>query len=210
MKIYIGLWLILIALYAVFHFGFRTDGSTQLYRINDKIAFETRPDDDQSLGGVTIRGYRQTNSIISFACGACSAHYSEVDMPQANYIKGDWIYSGFPQHETAKTDLVNWRTGEAVDVDAPADFKFGDDLSKLAAYRERDLKAGEEYKLTQYFVKANFQPLSTFTTRCVWIHIAFAILALFLIFPPLFFWVMEVITRANDPNEPSNYYGNDN
>ena len=96
MKIKIILWLILIALYAVFHFGFRETGGNRLYRINEQIAFELHPETD-SFGGVTVRGYQgRRDSRLYVRLGAVD--YDEVDMPRARYIKGDWVYSDFPQH----------------------------------------------------------------------------------------------------------------
>lgn len=199
------LWLIFIALYAGFHFGFRTGGETQLYRINDRIAFEVATDYDQSLGnGVYIRGYQKTNPLVRFLCGACSVDYDEIDMPQANYIKGDYVYSDVPQHKTAKTDIVNLRTGETLNVNVPGDSPTVD-LQTLPEYRERGLVAGEQYKLKPDYVKANFELLSTYTSRCLWIHLAFGILALFLIYPRLLLYVLETIISAFDPHNPTNY-----
>ncbi|MGI8642151.1 MAG: hypothetical protein ACR2MG_19650 [Pyrinomonadaceae bacterium] len=200
------LWLIFIALYAGFQFGFRTGGDGQLYRINDRIAFEVDAGYDQSYGGngVYIRGYKKTNPLVRFLCGACSVDYDETDMPQANYIKGDWVYSGVPQHATAKTDIVNLRTGETLNVDVAGDSPTVD-LQSLPEYHERGLVAGEQYKLKQDYVKANFELLSTYTSRCIWIHIVFGILALFLIYPPLLLYVLQTIASAFDPFDPTNY-----
>ncbi len=204
MKISIILWLILIALYAGFHFGFRTGGETQLYRINDRIAFEVATDYDQTYGnGVYIRGYKKTNPLIRLLCGACSVDYDETDMPQANYIKGDYVYSGVPQHATAETDIVNLRTGETLNVNVPSDSPTVD-LQTLPEYRERGLVAGEQFKLKQDYVKANFELLSTYTSRCIWIHIIFGVLALFLMFPKIFFEFLEMVFR-NNPGDPINY-----
>ncbi len=201
---YICAGLIFVIIYAVFHFGFRTGGEVQLYRINDRIAFEVATGYDQSLGsGVYIRGYKKTNPLVRFLCGACSVDYDETDMPQANYIKGDYVYSGVPQHATAKTDIVNLRTGETLNVNVPGDSPTVD-LQSLPEYRERGLVAGEQYKLKQDYVKANFELLSTYTSRCIWIHIIFGVLALFLMFPKIFFEFLEMVFR-NNPGDPINY-----
>lgn len=201
---YICAGLIFILIYAVFHFGFRTGGDGQLYRINDRIAFEVDSGYDQSSGnGVYIRGYKKTNPLVRFLCGACEVNYDEVDMPQANYIKGDYVYSGVPQHATAKTDIVNLRTGETLNVNVPGDSPTVD-LQSLPEYRERGLVAGEQYKLKQDYVKANFELLSTYTSRCIWIHIIFGVLALFLMFPKIFFEFLEMVFR-NNPGDPINY-----
>lgn len=198
------LWLIFIALYAGFHFGFRTGGETQLYRINDRIAFEVATDYDQTYGnGVYIRGYKKTNPLFRLLCGACSVDYDETDMPQANYIKGDYVYSGVPQHATAKTDIVNLRTGETLNVNVPGDSPTVD-LQTLPEYRERGLVADEQYKLKQDYVKANFELLSTYTSRCIWIHIIFSVLALILMFPKIFFEFLAMVFR-NNPGDPINY-----
>jgi len=37
---------IFILAYAIFHFGFRTGGAEQLYRINDRLAFEVQPESE--------------------------------------------------------------------------------------------------------------------------------------------------------------------
>jgi len=205
MKIYITLWIILIALYAVFHFGFREIGGNHLYQINYRIAFELQPETD-SFNGVTIRGYEKTSALVRFMCGACEVDYSQVDMPQANYIKGDWVYSGFPQHETAKTDIVNLRTGETINVDVPGSTSGTIDLTTLPEYRERGLVAGEQNKLKADYVRANFTPLSTYTGTCVFVHIIFGILALLLIFPRIFFAIMDAF--ASDDGSTDSYSDN--
>lgn len=198
------LWLSFIALYAGFHFGFRTGGETQLYRINDRIAFEVAADYDQTFGnGVYIRGYKNNNPLVRFLCGACSVDYDETDMPQANYVKGDYVYSGVPQHATAKTDIVNLRTGETLNVNVPGDSPTVD-LQTLPEYRERGLVAGEQYKLKQDYVKANFEMLSTYTSRCLWIHIAFGILALLLIFPQIFSALMNAFAGDDGSSDWTN------
>ena len=193
MKIRIILWLILLALYLSFHFGFREIVGNHLYRINEQIAFELQSETD-SFNGVTVRGYRQTDPIIRFMCGACEVDYEAVDMPQANYIKGDWVYSGFPQHEAAKTDIVNLRTGEALNVEVPGNLSGTIDLTTLPEYSERGLQADERFKLKADYVKANFEPLSTYTGVCIWIHIVFGILALFLIFPQILISILDAFS----------------
>lgn len=202
MKIYIILWLILIALYAGFHFGFRNVGERQFYRINDSIAFELLSKHNPSYNEVTIHGYRRTNPVIRFMCG-CEVDYSESDVLDAQYIKGDWVYWGYPQYSTVKPDIVNLRTGEVLRVDAPENDESLFDLQTIPEYRERGLVKGEQYRLTQDYVKANFERLPTYTTRCLWIHLAFGILALFIIFPRLLMFVLEMIAGALDPNNPN-------
>lgn len=196
MKIRIVLWLILIALYAAYHFGFRSVGGTHLYRINDSIAFELQSATD-SFNGVSVRGYRRTNPLVRFMCGACEVDYDEVDMPSAKYIKGDWVYTDYPQHETAKTDIVNTRTGEAINVDVPGN-PPEIDLATLPAYCERGLTAEPQYKLQADYVKAHFELLSTYTGMCIWIHIIFGILAFFLIFPRILLDIMDALASDDD------------
>ena len=207
MKINVILWLILIALYAVFHFGLREIGGNRLYQINDRIAFELRSETDL-FNGVTVRGYRPTNALVRFLCGACEVDYSEVDMPQANYRKGDWVYSGYPQHEAAKTDIVNLRTGDAINVGVPGNPSGTIDLATLPEYRERGLVADEQYKLRADYVKSNFEPLSTYTGTCVFIHTAYGIVALFLIFPKVFFAIMDAYADDNGSTNWTRNLGN--
>lgn len=197
MTLKIVLWILLIALYAVYHFGFREIGGNRLYRINDAIAFELQSETD-SFNGVTVRGYQRTNAVVRFLCGACAVDYDEVDMPNAKYIKGDYVYSDNPQHATAKTDIVNLSTGETINVDVPGNHSDGIDLAMLPEYRERGLVADEQYKLRADYVKANFKPLSTFTGTCIWIHIAFGILALFLIFPSILVAILDGLARDDN------------
>ncbi len=78
------------------------------------------------------------------------------------------------------------------------------DLQTVPEYRERGLVKGEQYKLKQDYVKANFELLSTYTSRCIWIHIIFGVLALFLMFPKIFFEFLEMVFR-NNPGDPVNY-----
>lgn len=205
MKIlHLGLWLIFLAIYAVFHFGYRTDGDAQLYKINDRIAFELH-EANEYTNGVAVRGYRPTNAFVKFFCGACQIDTSSVDMVNAKYRSGDYVFSDFPQHDKCPTDIFNLKTGEAINVQPPADFKFNDDLSKLAEYRERGLFADEKFRLNQDYIKANFEHLSTFTERCIWIHLIFAVVALFLAFPKLIIYCLEAIFTSNNPHDPSNY-----
>jgi hypothetical protein len=205
MKLHTALWLLLIALYAVYHFGFRAVGGTQLYRINEQIAFELLPETD-SFNGVTVRGYRPTNALVRFMCGACEVDYDEVDMVSAKYIKGDWVYTDYPQHEQAKTDIVNLRTGETINVDVPVNSPAQIDLTTLPQYRERGLQADERYKLKAGYVKANFAPLSTYTGTCVLVHAVFGVLAFFLIFPRALLAIADAF--AGDDNDTSYYTDN--
>ena len=207
MKIYVALWLILIALYAIFHFGFKEIGGNHLYRINDQIAFELQLETD-SFNGVSVRGYHRTNALVRSVCGACAVDYGVVDMPQANYRKGDWVYSGFPQHETAKTDIVNLRTGETINVDVPGNRSGLIDLTILPEYRERALTAEPQFKLHSDYVKANFEPLSTRTGTCVFVHIAFGIIASLLIFPKVFFAMMDAYANDNNSTNWTRNLGN--
>jgi len=200
MKIHTVLWLILIALYIVFHFGFREIGGNRLYRINDTIAFELQSETDE-FNGVTVRGYHRTNALVRFLCGACEVDYGEVDMPQANYRKGDWVYSDYPQHEAAKTDIVILRTGDAINVDVPGNPSGMIDLQTLPEYRERGLVADEQNKLRADDVKANLEPLSTYTGMCVWIHIIFGLLALLLIFPNILVSILDAFARDNPSDD---------
>ena len=192
---------IFILIYAVFHFGLRNVGERQFYRINDELAFELLSK-RSSYNEVTVHKYRQTNPLIRFMCG-CAVDYSESEMPDAQYIKGDWVYWGYPQYSTVKPDIVNLRTGEVLHVDAPKNDENFTDLQTLPEYRERGLVMDEQYKLTQDYVKANFERLPTYTSRCLWINLAFGILALLLIFPRLLMFVLEMIASALDPNNPN-------
>jgi hypothetical protein len=197
------LFIFLFALYAGFHFGFRNLGGTRLYRINDRIAFEVLPETDL-FNGVTVRGYRPTNAFIRFICGACEADYAEVDMVSAKYIKGDFVYTDYPQHEKAKTDIVNLRTGEAINVEVagnPATV----DLLALPEYRERGLRADDKYKLTADYVKANFAPLSTYTGTCIVVHIVFAVLAFLIAFPQILLALINAF--ASDETDSTSYLG---
>lgn len=203
---YICAGLIFLTIYAVFHFGFRKGGAEQLYRINDKLAFEVQPE-TETYNGVSIHGFEPTNKIIAFVCGACERENSSVWMQNANYRQGDWVFTDFPRHEQAKTDIVNLRTGEAIEANIPADFKYGDDLSKLPEYQTRRLVKADENKLTPDYVKANFQPLSSYTSRYAYINFGFFIAALLLAFPKLIFWIIEATVQSADPLDPSNLYG---
>lgn len=204
MTLKIALWILFFAVYAVFHFAYRAGGDAQLYRINDRIAFELH-EANEYTNGIAVRGYRPTNAFIKFICGACQVDYSEVDMVNANYRSGDFVFSDFPQHDKCLIDIVNLKTGEAIDVKPPADFEFHDDLSKLAEYRERGLFADEKFRLNQDYVKGNFEHLSTFTDQCIWIHLIFAVVALFLAFPKIVLWIIEATIESMNPHDPSNY-----
>lgn len=193
MKVRLILWLLLLAVYAVYHFGFREAGGARLYRIDERIAFEVQPETD-SFNGVSIRGYRRTNALKSFLCGACEVDYGAVDLPSAKYIRGDWVYTDRPEHEQAKTDLVNLRTSETINVEAAEKT----DLENLPAYRERDLLAGEQYKLTAAYVKTNFTPLSTYTGTCVFAHLLFAALAFFIAFPQIPKRLLDAFAHQED------------
>lgn len=207
MKIYsLVATLIFLIAYSVFHFGFRESGAEHLYRINDKLAFQVQPE-NENYNGITVHGFKPANKFIALICGACQRDDSRTFMVNVKYRKGDWVYTDFPQHLQALTDIINLRTGETIEADVPADFKFGDDWSKLPEYSERGLIKSDEYKLTQDYVKANFKQLSTFTDRCVLSHVIFGTVALFVAFPQTLVWLVELFVRANDPTDPMNYYG---
>ena len=202
---YICAAIFFISAYAVFHSGFRTGGTEQLYRINDRLAFEIQPE-SENYNGVTVHGYKPTSRIVCFICGEYERDDSAVSMTNVKYRSGDYVFTDFPQHEIAKTDIVNTRTGEAVEANVPADFKYGDDVSKLPEYQTRGLVKADENKLAQDYVKANFQPLSSYTSRCAYINLIFAVAALFLAYPKLFVHVIDAIAQANDPTRTENYY----
>ena len=202
---YICAGLIFLTIYAVFHFGFRKGGAEQLYRINDKLAFEVQPE-TETYNGVSIHGFEPTNKIIAFLCGACQTNGDKVFMTNAEYRSGDYVFTDFPQHEIAKTDIVNLRTGETIEANVPADFKFGDDLSKLPEYQTRGLNKSDANELTQDYVKANFQPLSSYTSRCAYINFLFAVIGLTLAFPKVIFWIIEAIIDSANPLHPSNLH----
>jgi hypothetical protein len=186
MKIYYSIVaVIFLVAYAIFHFGFRSGGEGRLYRINDRIAFELN-DPAEFYNGIAIRSYHRTNAFVRFICGDCELDSKgDVDMVNVNYRQGDFVYTDVPMHEIALTDIVNVRTGEAVNVAAANNFKNGDDVSKLDEYRIRGLAPAQENRLTQEYVTANFAGLSTFIDRCLYANLIFAAVALILAFPTL-------------------------
>ncbi len=196
---------IFILIYAVFHFGFRAGGAEQLYRINDRLAFEVQPE-SENYNGVSVHGFKPTNKITAFMCGACQTDDESDYMMNAKYRQGDWVFTDFPQHEQARTDIVNLRTGEAIIAEVPADFKYNDDLLKLSEYRTRGLVKSDENKLTREYVLANFQPLSSYTSRCAYINLLFVLLGLLLAFPKLIYFIIDATIEANDPLSQSNIY----
>jgi hypothetical protein len=202
---YICATLIYVLIYAVFHFGFRKGDVEQLYRINDQLAFEVQPE-SENYNGVSVYGFKPTNKTIALLCGACERDDSSVWMTNAKYRHGDWVFTDFPQHEQARTDIVNLRTGETIIAEVPADFKYNDDLLKLAEYGTRGLVKSDENKLTREYVLTNFQQLSSYTSRRAYIHVLFFIAALFLAFPKLIFWIIEAAIQSADPLPPSNMY----
>ena len=203
---YICAAIIFILIYAVFHFGFRAGGAEQLYRIKDRLAFEVQPE-SENYNGLSIHGFKATNKIIGFLCGACQTDDESIYLANAKYRSGDWIFTDFPQHEQAQTDIVNLRTGEAIVANVPADFKYGDDLSKLPEYTTRGLVKSDENRLTRDYVTANFQPLSSYTSRCAYVNVLFVVFGLLLAFPKLIFFIIDATIEANDPFSPSNIYG---
>lgn len=193
---------IFILIYGVFHFGFRNVGERQFYRINDELAFELRSRPN-SYDEVTVHGYRRTSPVIRFMCG-CEVD-SESDVLDAQYIKGDWVYSGYPQYSTRQPDIVNLRTGEVLHVDAPTNDESILDLQTIPEYRERGLVKGEQYKLTSDYVQANFERLWIYTSRCLWIHIIFGVPALALTFPKISCEVLAAVF-SNTPGDPINHF----
>lgn len=203
MKIRIVLSLLLIALYGVYLARFKgsaTLGGVQLYRISDRLSFGVRPRDKEPDQSITIQGTRPSSRLASLLCGACQVDYSSVDMPQANLVRGDWVYSDYPQHKSATADIVNLRTSEVLDVDVPGNPTAVVDLQTLPAYRERGLLGDPKDKLTVAYVKAHFASLSTDGGACIGVHLVFGISALLLIFPQILIGLIDLIVRANDPN----------
>ena len=196
---YICAAVIFLVAYSVFHFGFRTGGDGQLYRINNSVAFLLQTP-DENFNGVTIRSVSPTNAFVRFIGGAYQVdNQGAVDMPHVNYRQGDFIYTGVPQNEWSTADIINIRTGEIVNADVPKDFKFGDDVSKLPEYKQRGLVKTDENKLTQGYVKNNFEHLSTFTDRCLYAHLIFAVAALLLAFPKVSIALLGAFFQSFDP-----------
>lgn len=204
---YICAALFFFTAYAIFHSEFRTSGAQQLYRINDELVFEVQPE-DENYNGLSIHGFKPTNKIIAFLCGACQTDDDEVFLANAKYQKGDYVFTDFPQHEQATTDIVNLRTGETIEADVPAGFKPGGDLSKIPEYDRRGLVKADENKLTRDYVKANFEPLSSYTSRCIYAHVFFTFAAVFLAFPKTIVRMIDSIVNSNDPSDPTHYYSN--
>lgn len=197
---YICAAIFFILAYAVFHFGFRAGGAEQLYRISDELAFEVQPE-SEDYNGVTVHEVRRTSPFVCFVCGEYEPDDSRVWMANAKYRSGDWVYTDFPQHESAKTDIVNLRTGEAIEANVPADFKFGDDFSKLPEYEARGLTKSDQNELTPDYVKANFPKLSSYTSRCAYINILFVVLAVLLAFPKLILYIIEAAIEGLDSSD---------
>lgn len=204
---YICAALFFVTLYAVFHFGFRKGGAEQLYRINDELAFAMQPE-SENYNDLTIHGFKRTNKLVCFICGEYERDDAKISMVNVKYRDGDWVYTDFPQHEQARTDIVNLRTGETIEASIPADFKFGGDLAKLAEYQTRGLGKADEFKLTQEYVQANFESLSSYTNRCVYAHIIFAVAAFILAFPNFILSVTGAFFNSLDPTDPANFHRN--
>jgi len=196
------LLLILILLYGVYLVAFKGKIGARLYRINDQMSFMLKSQEEGLGEAIGVTGYRKTSAFVSFLCGSCDTDLFTVNMPLARYIKGDYVYSETPQYQTAKgmakTDIVNLRTGETITVDVPANLSGTVDLSTLPAYKERELVADPQYKLTRDYVMKNFAPLSTYSETCLPIHLGFGIALAFLIFPPLFFGILEAIFSGDN------------
>lgn len=196
------LLLILILLYVVYLVAFKGKIGAKLYRINDQMGFVLRSKEEGLGEHISVTGYRKTSAFVSFLCGSCDIDLVSVNMPLARYIKGDYVYSETPQYQTAKgmakTDIVNLRTGETLTVDVPGDPSGTVDLSALPAYRERELVADPQYQLTRDYVTKNFTPLNVYSGTCITIHLVFGILLAFLIFPPLFFGLIEAIFSGDN------------
>lgn len=206
MKRYIVLWAILAALYASYHVLYREIGGPKLYRISDGTAFELTSA-NEFYNGLSVRGYRETPAVVRLACGACAVTYDRIDMPRAAYMKGDWVYSDAPGNAAAKTDILNVRTGQAIDVLIPEGAPSIVDLATLPEYRDRGLVADPALALRADYVKTNFAPLSTFTGSCVLAHVIFGLLALFILFPRPFLALLEGLARGIDQNDSTRYSG---
>lgn len=167
-RFYMAAWIIIIVMFLVFLFAslvgvnriyikginfiLPNKGAYELYKIDDTMAVEITND-----GFISVVGYEKTKGLESLA-GRYRVNGEEIFMVTADYKKGDYIYSNYPQ---GKTSIVNAKTGEWVGK-AAEESDAVIDIGTLKEYQDRNLVADEKYRLTKIMVQAQFEKLNTF------------------------------------------------
>lgn len=186
-RIYKASWLIVIVLFIVFmiayqlgakkiyirgiNFQMPVGGSYQLYKINDSLAIQVTKDGFQS-----VLEYEKTKGLETLA-GKYRVNGERVFMVTADYMKGDYIYSSFPQ---GNTTIVNIQTGEVVGKAAEEGVIISD-IGELPEYKSRNLTAEEGYLLKIDKIKSNFDELSTFQEGIYTIILAFMLIVIIML-----------------------------
>lgn len=154
-------------------------GSTyQLYKVTDTLAFEI------GRQQMSLVSYEKTSGLYSLAG---EYQHTAVDaagsvfIVSADYLKDDYIYTSYP---IGRTSLVNLKTGEKLGPlikpsSGSSDYKPVD-AGQLPEYRQRGLVLEEQYKITPDRIKANYQPLNTYSENLFIVQAAFGLIFILL------------------------------
>ncbi|MDC3958775.1 hypothetical protein [Polyangium jinanense] len=165
-----GLWIIVSIYYWLGAGGVRAHGASMSFERQHDFAL-LQIDDGRAFRvdkyGVSITKYRRGTFPFCPLCGVNES--AGTVMNGAQYRKGDWVYTDYPQ---PFNEAVNLKTGEVIDIPAAED-QLEKPPSEFAA---RGLDFESESKLDAGRFLAEFTPLSTINESCIVFNMAFLLI----------------------------------
>jgi hypothetical protein len=139
----------------------------QLFKIDDTRAFLVHGE------SVAVVKYASAYAPFRLVCGSCTPDGSVLNL--ADYRKGDWVYSRYPEFEGP--DVYNLRTQEVITLDVPRPKGTARvEPAKVPFYAEHGFTFDEALALTPEKVAKEFETLSTMNESCLTFNAAFYLL----------------------------------
>ena len=144
---------------------FARDFDYQLYEFKDDMGFSV----DREDGRVEVVYIETAPILFRPMCGTYQAN--GYLMPGADFRKGDWLYTEFPQH--GEVDALNLETGETYDVPGITPDTDRIDWSTVEFYLKNGLEINDKYRLKGDNVEKEFAMVSTMNESCLVFNAAF-------------------------------------
>jgi hypothetical protein len=145
---------------------FARDFDYQLYEFKDDLGFSV----DREGGRVEVVYIDTAPILFRPMCGTYQAN--GYPMPGADFRKGDWLYTEYPQY--SDIDALNLQTGETYDVPGIAkDTTAEIDWSTVEFYLKNGLEINDKYRLKGESVEKEFAMVSTMNESCLIFNAAF-------------------------------------
>jgi len=145
--------------------NFTRDFDYQLYEFKDDLGFSV----DAADGQVNVVYIETAPILFRPMCGTYQA--SGYPMPGADFRKGDWLYTEFPQY--ADIDALNLETGETYNVPGLSEDTTKIDWSTVEFYLKNGLEINDKYRLKGDNVEKEFEMVSTMNESCLVFNAAF-------------------------------------